>query len=370
MKKLLSIVISVAMLLTLFASFNAFADGATFTMTDTILELSASEILEKGTVTRDASKFNADGHELAPSSDGKVFWHSGNGDTFTFTVDFGVFQVDLFTFNYGGPVMTLKLYADGELVGEGTTLDTGRDVENHLCKIALSKTLTGVKTIKAEVVSDTTIWPGTDYGYFTFRNSLLVMDAETWVITARDILTVGSVAGDPAKFDRAPREVTASDDRYYFWHSGNGDVYTFDVDFDEYQVNGFSVNYGGPAMTLKVFADGNLIGEAAMEECGRDVDNHVVNIDFADKLTGKHTIKLEVVSDTVVWPGTDFGRVTFNGKIETAPVTEPTTASVTEPTTEPDPVNPHTGDFSVLAIAAVLVFAASIAVVVLKKRKA
>ena len=135
-------------------------------------------------------------------------------------------------------------------------------------------------------------------------------------------------------------------------------------------MNGFSVNYGGPAMTLKVFADGNLIGEAAMEECGRDVDNHVVNIDFADKLTGKHTIKLEVVSDTVVWPGTDFGRVTFNGKIETAPVTEPTTASVTEPTTEPDPVNPHTGDFSVLAIAAVLVFAASIAVVVLKKRKA
>ena len=363
MKKSIKITFAVILAAVLAVSMclSALAVEATFTMTGTKLEISAKDILEKGTVTTDDAKFNRDGHTIAASDNGMVFWHSGNGDTFTFTVDFGKTEVTVFTFNYGGPVMTLKLYADGKLVGEATTEEASRDVENHLCKIALSEALTGVKEIKVEELSETVVWPGTDFGYFTFYSERLVMDSKEWTVKSSDILSLGSVVGDPAKFDRAPREVAASDDRYYFWHSGNGDVYTFDVNFGDYQASSVSINYGGPAMTLKFTVDGKDLGSIDTEDCGRDVENHAQTLEFKEALTGKHTIGMEVISETTVWPGTDFGRVTFKGEEKPAEPDTPDTPDTPEP--------PQTSDGKLIVVSLAAMAAVPFAAAALIKRK-
>lgn len=317
------------------SSIQAAEETPDFTMTELSLSLTASEILSKGTITEDPTKFNRGGRAVEASTDGQVFWHSGAGDTFTFTVDFGTFAADTLTFRYGGPAMTLHIYADGTLAGSGAVEVSGRDVLANLCIVPLTQKLTGVKEICLEVESDTAQWPGTDYGYITFlqKDVVFKMTEENWNLKAEDILNYGTFSSDSTKFDRGGHEIAANLDGgaayvgQFFIHSGAGDAFTFKVDFGTYTVDRMTFLHGGPAMQLKVYADGELIGVGNAEASVRyGADAYASQAEcvvlFSQMLTGEKEIVLEVASDTAQWPGTDYGNIIFYHDVPNVPTAD------------------------------------------------
>ena len=323
-----------------------------FIMTDTNFNILASDILQIAEFGSDPSKFDRSGWTVAASDDGQLFWHSGNGDSFTFTVDFGAYEVRKMSYSTNS-AMTLNVYANGVLVGEGVSSAAGT------CKFELTTSLTGVQTIKVEVIHERTVWPGPDYGNITFISSgkyYFKMNDSSFNISARDILTYGVHTSDSSKFDRLSYAgVEVSPDGQIFWHSGNGDTFEFNVDFGSKEVDKMSYNYGGPAMTLNVYVDGVLKAQGVAPESSRDVNANKCEITFDEAFTGQHTIKYEVVSDTVTWPGTDYGMFTFYEKVANPGET---------------PENPKTGDNNlfVLTTLCLMCFVAT-AMVVSHKRK-
>ena len=296
--KLLVMVLTVAILFSLFTVGSAMAEEADFTMDKPVYELLASDIITKAEFGEDPTKFNREGHIVAASGDGKLFWHSGNGDSFTFTVNFGTYEVSKMSYTTNS-AMTLNVYANGELVGEGISSAPGT------CKFDLKKALTGLQTIKVEVVHERNVWPGPDYGNITFiAESRFIMDNATFNTSAKDIILMSDFGEDPAKFNREGHTVCASDDGQLFWHSGNGDSFTFTVDFGAYDVDKMSYTTNS-AMTLNVYANGEHIGEGISSGSG------TCKFDLNKKLTGVKTIKIEVIHERNVWPGPDYGNITF-----------------------------------------------------------
>lgn len=359
---------------------------ADFIMENGYLNVKARDILAiEGAFTYDESKYIRNSNVVIDTNktdneyDGQFFFHEGAGDTFVFTVDFGSFKADKFSFmHYGGAVepTVFKLYANNKELGEGRSTGGNGWLDNwggyagcYQDEIAFSEPITGIQTIKIEIISSAPAWPANNIGYFEFFDStkydpnndsqitpLFTMTEDSLLLSASKILgTRGAVTRDPELFvtDHAIGTNSAPEqpeyDGNFFIHSGAGDTFTFYVDLGEKIVDSMSyMDYGsgGTPSIFEIYADDVLIGEGeALGGNGWELaDYETANYNevyFDKEITGLVKITIVVVESEAAWPANNIGMYTLYEKVEggqaptTAPTTAPTAAPTVAPTTAP-----------------------------------
>lgn len=395
---LLTMIISLFSLVPVYADAEEGETSADFIMTGEYLNVTAADVIEKGTFAYDESQFIRGPVLVAPNTDGtpmyvgQFFNHSGKGDSYTFTVDFGNHQVDRLGFLYGGGgcTMTLEVYNGDTLVGSQSAgasgFINGESYNNAPeCILTFNTFLTGFCTLTIVNAENNAAWPGTDYGYFVFyqegaekggyRKQQLALEKEndkinnTWedvnfepsctfevkgretVVGAADILKQeDSVYRKPTMFDAAGHDVasnTAEDEAYdgkFFIHAGMGDRFFFCLDLGNYEAEAMGFLQYGASLTPTVFelyADGKLLGTGSANggngwELEDYMDATYNEIIFPEKLHGVVEIEIRIISSSPSWPANNIGYFTFYSNKNQNDVgdTSPESDSDTEPTTE------------------------------------
>lgn len=399
---LLAVIILLFTLVPVYADAEADQTSANFVMTGEYLNITAADVIEKGTFAYDESQFIRGPVLVAPNADGtpmyvgQFFNHSGKGDSYTFTVDFGNHQVDRLGFLYGGGgcTMTLEVYNGDTLVGSQSAGASGYiNGESYRnapeCIISFSTPLTGFCTLTIVNAENNTAWPGTDYGYFVFyqegakvggyREQQLALEKEndkinnTWddvnfepswtfevegretVIGASDILQQeDSVYRKPTMFNAAGHDVasnTAEDKAYdgkFFIHAGMGDRFFFCLDLDNYEAEAMGFLQYGASSTPTVFelyADGKLLGTGSANggngwELEDYMDATYNEIIFPERLHGVVEIEIRIVFSSPSWPANNIGYFTFyskeiqDGESDTSSESDSNTEQTTEVITD------------------------------------
>lgn len=400
-------------------------NAADFTMENGYLNVKARDILAiEGAFTYDESKYVRNANKVIDTNktdneyDGQFFFHEGAGDTFVFTVDFGSFKADKFSFmHYGGAVepTVFKLYANNKELGEGISTGGNGWLDNwggyagcHQDEIIFSEPITGVQTIKIEIISSAPAWPANNIGYFEFFDStkydpnsdasitpLFTMTEDSLLLSANKILgTRGAITRDPELFvtDHAIGTNSAPEqpeyDGNFFIHSGAGDTFTFYVDLGEKIVDSMSyMDYGlgGIPSIFEIYADDELIGEGeALGGNGWELSDYEVanynEVYFNKEITGLVKITIVIVESDAAWPANNIGMYTLYEKMgesqatpvpqatqlpTTAPTQAPTEAPTESPTEVPENKNDGCGSASGIAQIMLILGAA----LIIKKKK-
>lgn len=337
----------------------AAAETADFVMTDSKLNIKAAEILTlENAFTYDAQAYTRgqiviDSNKSADSSvDGQIFLHSGKGDAFTFTVDFGSYQVNKLQYaGYGLSSETkFDIYADSVKLGTGVVnggngwLD-GDSLNWQWGVIEFPAALSGVCKMKIQVTESAPQWPGNAYGAFTFiakadETPDFTLDRDEYNIKASDLLALpGCFSSETTEFDRQGHGVAASGSDtmpetlrgQMLMNSGKGDRYTFTADFgtEGFASMGF-YSYGlAEDSVIALYADGEYVGDAAVigGNGWADDDFDIWNyneITFKNVLTGIHEMALVVSESPAAWPANVFGNFLFYMKTESTAAPAPT----------------------------------------------
>lgn len=407
----------------------AAAPEANFTMENGYVNIRARDILAiEGAFSYDESKYQRgetviDSNTTEGHFDGQFFFHEGAGDTFTFTVDFGAFKADRFSYmHYGGAVVPteFKVYAGDTEIGSGISDGGNGWLDNwdgyyavKKGEFTIAQPLSGMQTIKIEIVSSEPAWPANNIGYFEFYDTEaytagggtedtvdFIMTSDSLNISARKILNLqNAVSRDQEQFDSDGHDIgvnTAPEqleyDGQFFIHSGKGDTFTFTVDFGEHTVDSMSfMDYGiGSIPTaFAVYADGVCLGEGlAYGGNGWELSDYAyANYDeilFDRILTGVVEVSIVIVDSEPVWPANNIGVFTFyEGTGETPPAvtddpgaqvpTEIPMEAVTEAPVSASPM-PYSkedgvGKKAVILIVAGIAAAAAAGIVFFKKKK-
>lgn len=355
-KKIILLSVTIVACIILSVTSIAAENTADFTMQNGYLNVKARDILAiEGAFTYDESKYVRNEEHVIDTNttdneyDGQFFFHEGAGDTFTFTVDFGSFNADKFSFmHYGGAVepTIFKLYANNKVLGEGKSTGGNGWLDNwggylgcYEDEIIFSEPITGVQTIKIEIISSAPAWPANNIGYFEFFDSAkynpdentsitpaFTMTEDSLLLSASKILGIrGAVTRNPELFvtDHSIGVNSAPDqpeyDGNFFIHSGAGDTFEFYVDFGDKIVDSMSyMDYGlaeNPTV-FEIYADDVLIGEGeAFGGNGWELtDYEYANYDevyFEQELTGLVKIKIVMVDSAPQWPANNLGMYTF-----------------------------------------------------------
>ncbi len=363
------------LLVCLFMSFNInlSAANADFVMENTTLNIKAVDILEKGTVTRDANKFVANKSlDIAANTadkaedDGQYFIHAGAGDKFVFNVDFGknkVKSISYKTYGMSNIPTVFTVSANNKLLAtcsaEGGV--SWEPVNFTICPksaINLSEEITGQCEITIEIKSSSPEWPANNIGHFIFStedandtgSNAFVMEGDLLKAPAYKIAQYGVIERNNELFDNLGHNVSVNSceqEEYngqFFIHSGAGDKFIFDVDFGENKVTWFSyMNYGASpnATVFDIYANDELVGNAtAYGGNGWEPQDYELctyeEIELLKELTGKVKIKIEVTESSPEWPANNIGYFTFfKADTSTTEVPNATTTPVQQTTSAP-----------------------------------
>ena len=361
-KAVISVLTAVSILVSLFClSFGGSAaengNAANFVMKNGYVNPRASEILAiEGAFEYDTSKYTRGGTIIDSNKteseeyNGQFFFHEGAGDKFTFTVDFGDFKADKFSYmHYGGAAEPTEfdVYANGVKLGSGASTGGTSWVDlwdgyNSAMQdsFAIDPPLSGLQTIVIELTSSSPAWPANNIGFFEFFDTAaydpsqpvdaepdFVMTGDSLTISAKKILLKrGAITRDSDQFttDHAIGVNTASAeqpeyDGMFFIHSGAGDTFTFTVDFGERLVDSMSfMTYGmaGESTDFDIYINDELqgSGEGVGGVAWEPEDYESVTYDevmFKSKVTGLCTVKIVVTSSASAWPANNLGMYTF-----------------------------------------------------------
>ncbi|MBO4325748.1 MAG: hypothetical protein J5950_00570 [Clostridia bacterium] len=368
-RKTIAIMVIAAVLASLF-SFNFAGLGAEsekqadFVMKNGYVNPRASEILAiEGSFEYDTTKYTRGAVVIDTNKteseeyNGQFFFHTGAGDKFTFTVDFGDFKADKFSYlHYGGAAdpTEFDVYANGVKLGSGESTGGTSWVDiwdgYNSClngSFEINPPLSGLQTIVIELTSSSPAWPANNIGFFEFFDTTaydpnqqtdtepdFVMTEDSLAINARKVLLKkGAITRDSDQFitDHAVGVNSASEeqpqyDGMFFIHTGAGDTFTFTVDFGDKIVDSMSyMSYGQAAETtdFDLFINGELMGSG--EGTGGNgwelEDYELANYDefkFSKTVTGLCTVKIVLTSSSPAWPANNVGMYTF---YEAAPAT-------------------------------------------------
>jgi hypothetical protein len=379
--RILAIVIAAALavsLVTIGSFGEQAAEQADFVMKNGYVNPRASEILAiEGSFEYDTSKYTRGAVVIdtnrteSEEYNGQFFFHTGAGDKFTFTVDFGTFKADKFSYmHYGGVAEPTEfdVFANGVKLGSGAStggtgwLDLWEGYNGAMQdSFEINPPISGVQTIVIELTSSSPAWPANAIGLFEFFDSAaydpdqsvdnepdFVMTGDSLAINARKVLLKrGAITRDSEQFltDHAIGVNSASDeqkefDGMFFIHGGAGDEFTFTVDFGEKSVDAMSyMSYGLAAEStdFDLFINDELQGSGeGLGGNGWELEDYNnANYDefkFAKPVTGLCTVKIQITASSPAWPANNIGMFTF---YEAAPATPTPEAAVTDEPSAP-----------------------------------
>ena len=397
-RKIIVICAAVSLLVSLlcFGSIGAETEkAADFVMENGYVNPRASEILAiEGSFEYDEEQYTRGAIVIdynrteSEEYNGQFFAHLGAGDKFTFTVDFGDFKADKFSYlGYGGAEdpTEFDIYANGVLLGSGESVGGTSWVDlwdgYNSCipgEFEINPPLRGVQTIVIDVTSSSPAWPANLFGFFEFfdtsaYNSEQTVDNEPDFVMTEDFLVINAkkvlfkrdaITRDSEQFttDHAIGVNSAPEqpeyDGMFFIHTGAGDTFTFTVDFGEKVVDTFSyMAYGqaGDSTDFDLYINDELQGSG--EGNGGNgwelTDYAFANYDefkLNKPVTGLCTVKIVLTASNPSWPANSLGMYTF---YEAVPATEtPEAAATDEPSAPTDKPTEQATDVPATAVPA------------------
>lgn len=340
---------------------------------------------------------------MAEELNGQMLHRVYEGDSFTFTVDFGSIGYESMGFYYYGlsEKTVIELFIDNNSMGQGEILggngwaDYDKSVWRY-DEIVFDKAYTGIHEIKILAISSPAGFPPNAFGNFIFNQKVdelgidFVLDKDGYNIKGSQLLAIkdcvnqnnehgGHANGDGIYAFSA--DAMSDEMKGQMLHRVyEGDSFTFTVDFGNngYESMGF-YDYGLSEKTvIELFIDGNSVGqgEAKGGNGWADYDKNVWNyseIEFDKVYTGVHEIKILVISSPAGFPPNAFGNFLFNAaEIQATATPEVTATPTSEATATPEatPTAPatETGDangnnmiwFFIVAVSAASIVALSV----------
>ncbi len=170
------------------------------------------------------------------------------------------------------------------------------------------------------------LFSGLGYGSVYGKEADFVMTESVLPISAKEIYDLdGAIQRDGSKFIPGPdlsynqTETQPEFDGQFFIHAGAGDRFTFDVDFSNLRVAGFSYRtYGQSAVPteFQILADGVLLAEctATGGVAWEPTDFNlcpVTHVNFQQQVSGLKKVEIVITSSAPEWPANNIGCFTF-----------------------------------------------------------